>query len=95
MAHVFKPGDRAVVVKAPRKPENLGAVVTVLSGLMPLCGRLWKPGDFGYQVDLPYEKPFTGIAVFPDQIEPYRDDGSEKGEWTEELRKLCRVKENA
>lgn len=91
----FKVGDRVVVRSLAAARELLGAVGTVMAvktwgGGLATDGTVVR-GGVRYEVDLP-----SGCDIYPncwfysDQIEPYRDDGHEKAEWTDELRRLCK-----
>lgn len=104
MTHSFKPGDRVVIVRSPR-PERIGEVTTVVSELAPvLCERPFAYGGWGGILPpgtlmhaLSSEPVVTGIRVTypPEFLEPYRPDHNERAEWTDELRKLCGVREDA
>ncbi len=92
----FKIGDRVVIVRS-YVPDRIGVVTTVRSELRRST---YDRTLFVHQLDLPYggpEKKWAGQpAVYtPDALEPYRDDGNEKAEWTDETRRICRVKEEA
>lgn len=89
----FKVGDRVVVVKAYRFHDLVGAVRTVLRV------RTYADGEARYEIDEPERNPRDAV-LYPlvwaaaEQLELYRPDHAERGEWTAELRKLCGVKES-
>lgn len=95
----FKVGDRVVIARSPHA-ERIGQVATVMSGLE---WRHWQ-GETSAQdrpmhrLDLrplPGALPTLHVGYQPDHLEPYRGDGQEKAEWTEELRRLCGAKVDA
>ncbi len=85
----FKIGDRVVIVKSPL-PNRIGQLATIISDLKlkhwtdypPSIRRLMHKLDLGPNVYYP-----------PCHLELYKDDGNEKAEWTDELTKLCKLKE--
>ena len=102
----FKVGDRVVIVKST-KASRIGEVCSVTSALhVPNCtdeslhaaGDCWcaAGSPLVHTLDIPTD-PGTRISYPPSHLEPYRRDSAERGEWTDELRKLCRlgVKEEA
>ena len=101
----FKVGDRVVIVRS-HCPERIGEVASIVSDLTPAsCSRgrrhqrgfCWcaQGSPLLHELDIPARAPHGVIAYPPSHLEPYRDDGSERGEWTAELKRLCRVKEDA
>ena len=85
MAHRYRIGDRVVVVAVEFHPDNIGAAGVVTSVLMD--------PPYGCKKTAPVhtvELPHGDFWCLPSEIEPYRDDSSEKGEWTDELRELCK-----
>lgn len=98
---VFKVGDRVVIVKS-RYPDMIGEVCTVVGDLVsPKCsgisahhnsGACWcmQGNPLVHRLDLPSKFPYIEVAYPPSHLELYRDDGNEKGEWTDELLRLCR-----
>ncbi len=100
MAHVFKPGDRVVIVKS-RHAHRIGVIATVVSGLLDsTCSGRSHPHqcwcEFGnpkvHDLDLLTDTPGEAVAYPPSHLEPYLPDGHEKAEWTDELRRWCAPK---
>jgi hypothetical protein len=97
----FKVGDRVVIVKST-VPRRIGEVTTVVSeAYWP-----WCPGGSGHAAGLCWcsEGPLLvhdlatasdladGVVAYPpSHLDLLRDDGHEKAEWTDELRRLCQV----
>jgi hypothetical protein len=96
----FKVGDRVVIVKSLR-PERVGLVCLVISalrdsdcakGLVHDRGMCWCADGSPkvHALNIPPEPGATLVAYPPSHLELYRDDSNVKGEWTEELRRLCK-----
>jgi hypothetical protein len=100
----FKVGDRVVVVKDGPTPGRVGSVAVVIGVEERFAAHEYeKPGPWSflpkgtvmYILDLPPAAPGWHVAFPGTHLEPYRDDGNERGEWTEELRRLCKTKVSA
>ncbi len=102
MAHEFKVGDRVVLVRPSSPCYGIVAVVTSGPESVTLDDAAGYPDDWArhvgedaYQIDLPRmdDPRLDGWSLHSD-LEPYRDDGSEAIQWSEELRRLCGLKES-
>ena len=102
----FKVGDRVVVVRS-LYPSRIGEVATVLA-IQPGPIRWCRPdgssivtSDDAYDLSLAQipgdSMPDVPVAYPASHLEHLPDDSAERGEWTDELRRLCRlgVKEEA
>jgi hypothetical protein len=91
----FKIGDRVRVVDGPRK----GEVAMVTSELvhkewLEFRGVIYDV-PMAHRLDLcSLQSPYRWVWASPEWLRPFYD-GNEKGEWTEDLRRLCRAKETA
>jgi hypothetical protein len=84
VTHVFRPGDRALLIKSKRG-VNTGLPTTVVSHARECSCCAMVIHDIVMDDGRNYHCP-------PAWLEPYRPDHSERGEWTEELLRLCGVK---
>ena len=88
-----------IVRTEPECIHRIGEVHTVVEGERPLRStNLWRVplGTMGHRLSGKATMFPGAVLWYPTtHLEPYRDDGSERGEWTAELKRLCRVKENA
>jgi len=90
----FRVGDRVVIVRAARNPANIGRQACVTSELIPCVDGGWD-WPAGTRVHIIEAADGELFSVTPSWIEPYRDDGSERGEWDELTRRVCKVSEDA
>lgn len=96
MGYTFKTGDTVRVIAGPR----IGNVCTItgcaITGIpVPEVAPYWKawgivPGMAVYMLDLSSLVSCGQVFALASWLVPHRD-GDEKGEWTEELRRLCGV----
>lgn len=91
----FKPGDKVRVIGGPRAGSVATIVDKHITGTpVDAIAQRWtqwgvKPGMVTYKIDLPSlvsERPY--VIALPHWLAPFYD-GNEKGEWTEELKRLC------
>ena len=99
----FKVGDRVVIVRSDW-PNRIGEVTSVKTVIdVGAEGFTWlkrvgseevAPGTTMYELTTPTnsDRPSTyGVCYPATHLEPLPDDSVEKGEWTDELRRLCRL----
>jgi hypothetical protein len=93
----FKVGDRVVIVKSTR--GRVGTVTTVIGTSVRLAAHEYRnPGPWSclpkgtvmYILDLPPASGRRWVSAPGSWLEFYRPDHNEKGEWTDELRELCK-----
>jgi hypothetical protein len=98
----FKIGDRVVIVKSPF-PERIGVVCIIVEIVTNAKFTGYPPWDkepyrslllssnTACNLGIPDVTGLPRPAIYPDTcIELYKDDGQEKGEWTEDLIRICK-----
>lgn len=101
MLFKFKVGDRVRIIKSPF-PERIGQVAIITKNdILASNECFWNfyvpIGTVGSDLELnllPQFKADNAYVWYPHSyLELVEDDNQEKGEWTEDLKRLCGLKE--